>query len=461
MNRKILVVDDNELFRESIVETLRRQGYEITSAINGSCALEVFQSGLYDLVISDMKMPGMSGIELLEKVKQADPDVPFLIITAYGAIDTAVDAMKKGAYDFLQKSDNLIRELELTVQRTLEYRCLLKENVRLKNELKAKWQYLGNASDIDQMREMAKTIAESRSTVLLTGESGTGKELVARSIHYQSPRSHGPFVKINCAALPEGLIESELFGHEKGAFTGALCRKAGKFESASGGTLLLDEIGEMPLTAQAKLLRVLQEREIQKVGGDVPVEVDVRIVATTNRCLEEMVSDGSFREDLFYRINVFHIHIPPLRNRKEDIEQLAMHFICKYNDENGFSVEGLEDGCIENLKSHNWPGNVRELENAVERAVVLTRTGKIRAALFDSKSHSSFGSKTQTVIDAGITIAEAERILIFKTLEECNQNRTRAAEMLGISIRTLRNKLNEYGLERAKIQDAIQEESRG
>ncbi|KMQ51600.1 Response regulator [Chitinispirillum alkaliphilum] len=452
MEKKILVVDDNELFRESIVETLRRQGYDITAAVNGPGALNVFENGKFDLVISDMKMPGMSGIELLERVRQIDKDVPFLIITAYGAIDTAVDAMKKGAYDFLQKSDNLIRELELTVQRSLEYRSLQKENVQLKNALRSKWQYLGSTNCIETMRQTVKAIAESRSTVLITGESGTGKELVARSIHYQSPRSHGPFVKINCAALPEGLIESELFGHEKGAFTGAITRKAGKFETASGGTLLLDEIGEMPMTAQAKLLRVLQEREIQKVGGDNTVEVDVRIVATTNRNLQEMVNEGTFREDLFYRLNVFHIHIPPLRERKDDIEQLVRHFIDKYNDENGFSVEGLENGCIEALVSYNWPGNIRELENAVERAVVLTRTGAINPQSFKVPTES-FCTKSQNGIAAGITIAEAEKMLIYKTLEECQQNRTRASEMLGISIRTLRNKLNEYSQDCVKVKE--------
>jgi DNA-binding NtrC family response regulator len=441
--KRILVVDDNELFRDSIIETLRRKGYETQSACDGQEALEFVVHSSFDLVISDMKMPGMTGIELLEKIKQFDQEMPFLIITAYGAIETAVDAMKKGAFDFLQKSDSLIRELEITVERTLQYQSLLLENRKLKSALRNQWNFIGSALAMKQIRELIASVAESRSTVLITGESGTGKELVARAIHFQSKRSHGPFVKINCAALPEGLIESELFGHEKGAFTGAIKQKKGKFEAASGGTLLLDEIGEMPLLAQAKLLRVLQEREIDKIGGDDPIEVDVRVLATTNRDLEEDVRNGKFREDLYYRLNVIHVHLPPLRERKEDIKSLAEHFIRKFNEENGFSVDGLSEESVEKLINYKWPGNIRELENAIERAVVLTRTGLINPEQFQLRT-ADFSS-AQSGLQAGLTVAELEKQLIFKTLDLCNQNRTRAAEMLGISIRTLRNKLNEYG----------------
>ncbi|MFP4163799.1 MAG: sigma-54-dependent transcriptional regulator [Chitinispirillaceae bacterium] len=445
--KKILVVDDNELFRESIVETLRRQGYELKSVKSGPEALEVFGEEQFDLIISDFKMPGMNGVELLEKVREMDSEVPYLIITAYGAIETAVDAMKKGAYDFLQKSDNLIRELEITVERTLQYRSLVRENRDLKSALKKKWDYIGDTPELEKIRELTCAVAESRSTILITGESGTGKELIARSIHYQSPRAQGPFVKINCAALPEGLIESELFGHEKGAFTGAVKGKAGKFETASGGTLLLDEIGEMPFSAQAKLLRALQEREIQKVGGDDPIEIDVRIVATTNRELEEEIQNGRFREDLYYRLNVFHVDLPPLRERKEDIPMLVEHFIAKFNDENGFRVEGYAPECEEALTSYSWPGNIRELENAVERAVVLTRSGLIQPQAFGfGTMGKGLSGQNQGGLEPGMTIAEAEKQLILKTLEYCSQNRTKAAEMLGISIRTLRNKLNEYAL---------------
>lgn len=442
--KRILVVDDNELFRESVVETLSRLGHDIESAPEGKTACTMLYPGRYDLIVSDMKMPGISGIELLEAAKKIDPDVPFLIITAYGAIETAVDAMKKGAYDFIQKSDSLIRELEMTVERTLQYRSLLEENRKLKDELRKQWQFIGNDTAMAEVKELISSVALSRSTVLITGESGTGKELAARSIHLQSKRCNGPFVKINCAALPEGLIESELFGHEKGAFTGAIKQKKGLFENASGGTLLLDEIGEMPLPAQAKLLRVLQEREVHKVGGDEPVEVDVRIVATTNRSLENEIEAGKFREDLYYRLNVIHIDLPPLRKRLEDIPELVMFFIRKFNKENGFSVEGVADGSMELLKQHGWPGNIRELENAIERAVVLTRTGLISPSLFRLKTPWGNRKKDPDALQAGLTVGEMERVLIFRTLEACDQNRTKAAEMLGISIRTLRNKLNEY-----------------
>ncbi|MCU0608950.1 MAG: sigma-54 dependent transcriptional regulator [Chitinispirillaceae bacterium] len=444
MKKKILVVDDNELFRDSIVETLERQGHEVIAASRGEQALDLFARNTFDLVVSDMKMPQMSGIELLEKIKQRNTEVPFLIITAFGAVETAVDAMKKGAYDFIMKTDALMRDLELTVTRALQYQSLVVENKQLRSALRKQWNYIGSTRAIEDVRDFVGKIADSRATVLITGESGTGKELVARSIHYQSRRSQGPFVKVNCAALPEGLIESELFGHEKGAFTGAIMQKRGKFEAAHGGTMLLDEIGEMPLQAQAKLLRVLQEHEIHKVGGDDPIEVDVRIVVTTNRMLEDEVKNGRFREDLFYRLNVLRVHLPPLRERKEDIPQLVEFFCRKYNEENGFNVEGVDPAGIPQLSRHQWPGNIRELQNVMERAVVLTRTGVIPPDMFRLQPPSESAS-AQGGLDVGMTVAEAEKRLIAKTLEHCSQNRTRAAELLGISIRTLRNKLNEYG----------------
>jgi DNA-binding NtrC family response regulator len=442
--RKILVVDDNELFRESIADTLIRLGFDITQAPDGPKALEIVSKNTFDLVISDMKMPGMTGIDLLAKIKQHDPDMPFLIITAFGAVETAVEAMKKGAYDFIQKSGSLMRELELTVIRALQYKTLLNENKELKSALTKKWSYIGKTPAMDEVRAWVMKVADSRATVLITGESGTGKELVARSIHFNSRRNNGPFVKVNCAAMPEGLVESELFGHEKGAFTGAIMQKRGKFEAASGGTLLLDEIGEMPLPAQAKLLRVLQEHEINKVGGDEPIEVDVRIVVTTNRKLEEEVAKGNFREDLYYRLNVLRIHLPPLRERKEDIPDLVDHFLRNCNEENGFSVEGLDAECMPLLQKYQWPGNIRELENALERAVVLTRTGAIQPQMFQFRSPLDFSQNGKDGLDVGMTVAEAEKKLIMKTLAHCSQNRTKAAEILGISIRTLRNKLNEY-----------------
>ncbi len=438
---KILVVDDDAHMLSSVVEILRRKRYETKACSNGLEALRCFENDTYNLIISDIKMPEMSGIELVEKIRQIDSKIPFIVMTAYGDVSTAVDAMKKGAYDFIEKGMDLLDKLEFAVERALQHQSVVNENISLKNTLKKHYEYIGESEAIESIRELISEIAQSRSTVLVTGESGTGKELIARSIHFLSQRHDKPFIKVNCAALPDGLIESELFGHEKGAFTGALKNKAGKFELASGGTLLLDEIGEMPINVQAKLLRVLQEKEINKVGGDMPVDIDVRIVATSNRNLEEQVESNEFREDLFYRLNVFNIHLPPLRDRMNEISILVDHFMKKYNNENGFSVSGIDENSLKALKSHTWPGNIRELENAVERAVVLTKSGKISAELFEFKSK---GDSRDGGLTPGMTVADAEKKLIIQTLEFCNQNRTRAAEMLDISIRTLRNKLKEY-----------------
>jgi DNA-binding NtrC family response regulator len=455
----ILVVDDKEDVREAIADALSRKGHDVKTASNGPAALELFAVEPFDLVVSDFKMQPMNGVELLENVKRANPDVPFLIFTGYGDIKTAVEAMMKGAYSFVEKDESLLQKLEPLVDRALQFRSLIAENKELRSELLDKWDYVGGAPKLMEVRKFIQAVAGSRATVLITGESGTGKELVARWIHYNSPRKPGPFIKINCASLPEGLVESELFGYEKGAFTGAIKSKAGKFEAASGGTILLDEIGEMPMPAQAKLLRVIQEREVQKVGGDDPVQVDVRILAASNRNLEDEIKNGRFREDLYYRLNVFHVQLPPLRERKEDIMKLASHFIGKYNDENGFRVEGLNEGCEKLLMAYNWPGNIRELENTVQRAVILTKTGLISPETLTFLSEGggrllSQGQQGGAGFEAGMTIADAERELIIKTLEHCAQNRTKAADMLGISIRTLRNKLNEYALGTQQQDDA-------
>ncbi len=441
--RTILVVEDDIHMRNSVVDVLRRKGYEVETSSDGSEALTCFKNRAFDCIISDIKMPKMSGVELLEKINHINNTIPFIIMTAFGEVSLAVDAMKKGAYDFIEKGQELLNKLEYAVERALQHQSLLSENIRLRNALRKQWQYIGKTQGIEDIRKLIDTIAQSRSTILISGESGTGKELIARSIHYLSNRQNKPFVKVNCAALPDGLIESELFGHEKGAFTGALRTKAGKFELASGGTLLLDEIGEMSINVQAKLLRVLQEREVSKVGGDEPIEVDVRIVATSNRIIEDQVKENKFREDLFYRLNVFHIKLPSLRERMDDVSLLVEHFIEKYNDENGFSVSGIEGSALKALGSYTWPGNIRELENAVERAVVLTRSGKISSDVFEFRKTSDEKGEGLT---PGMTVSEAEKRLILNTLEFCNQNRTRTAEMLDISIRTLRNKLNEYGV---------------
>jgi DNA-binding NtrC family response regulator len=448
--RKILIVDDDDYMRDSVAETLRRRGYDIEAASDGASALDMLSRDGFDLVISDFKMPLMNGMELLEKIRKMDMEIPFLIMTAFGTIDIAVEAVKKGASDFVEKTQDMPQRLELKVEQLLQYRQLLKENKSLKSVITRQWDYIGTNKAIDGIRSLVKTVADSRSTVLITGESGTGKELIARAIHFQSPRHNRPFVKVNCAALPEGLIESELFGHEKGAFTGALNRRLGKFELASGGTLLLDEIGEMQVPMQAKLLRVLQEREINKVGGDDPVEVDIRLIATTNRDLDKEVREGRFREDLFYRLNVIRIHLPPLRDRKEDIPKLVDHFIERYNRENGLAIEGMHDDCWPVLESYDWPGNIRELENVIERAIVLTRSGRIRPELVKPAAVGQQVGAPGGGLRPGATISEVEKELIMETLSHCSQNRTKAASLLGISIRTLRNKLNEYGVEKSQ-----------
>ncbi|MCL2183194.1 MAG: sigma-54 dependent transcriptional regulator [Chitinispirillia bacterium] len=446
---RILVVDDLAEPREAIEAALGRR-YEIRTASSGPAALELFGAEPFDLVLSDYNMRPMNGIELLEQVKRLNPDVPFIIFTGKGdGVRTAVEAMMKGAYTYLEKDPAILETLELMVERALQFRSLVSENKELKNELLNKWDFVGGAPKLMEVRKFIEAVVGSRATVLITGETGTGKELAARWIHYNSPRRPGPFIKINCATLPEGLVESELFGYEKGAFTGAIKSRAGKFEAASGGTILLDEIGEMPMPAQAKLLRVIQEREVEKVGGDNPVQIDVRILAASNRNLEEEIKNGRFREDLFYRLNVFHVQLPPLRERKEDIIKLAHHFVGKYNEEDGLRVEGFDEGCEKMLLAYDWPGNIRELENTIQRAVILTRTGKIMPktlTFLEGGKAPGPGGQGGAGFEAGMTIADAEKELIIKTLEYCAQNKTKAADMLGISIRTLRNKLNEYNM---------------
>jgi two-component system response regulator AtoC len=364
-----------------------------------------------------------------------------------------VEAMSRGAFYFIEKgSDSFTDRLEAILTRAVEKNNLVRENTRLvkentvlKTALKGKWQYIGQSKQIKEIQKTIETIASSKSTILVTGESGTGKEMIAKSIHALSNRSGGPFVKVNCAALPESLIESELFGHEKGAFTGALKTRLGKFELANGGTLLLDEIGEMPLGVQAKLLRVLQEREVDKIGGDVPVSVDIRLIVTTNRDLQKEVKNGTFREDLYYRLNVFHFELPPLRERKDDIPDLINHFIAKYNEENGFSVSGVSKAALEALKNYDFPGNIRELENIIERSVVLTSSSELSEESLRLGKAKELPVEISKGLAVGKTVAQVEKELIYATLEHCKNNKTQAAEIMDISVRTLRNKLKEYG----------------
>jgi DNA-binding NtrC family response regulator len=376
------------------------------------------------------------------------PDTPFIVMTAYGTIENAVDAMQRGAFHYLTKPvDNKL--LKLTIERALERRLLVKENKTLRQQVNQEQgieAIIGSSDSMKDVLDILLRVAEQPVDVLVNGPSGTGKELIARALHWSSPRSKNPFIKMNCAALPEGLVESELFGHEKGAFTGAIKTRKGKFEASNGGTLLLDEISEMPPGLQAKLLRVLQEREFERVGSNDTIKVDVRVVATTNRDLAEEVRLGNFREDLFFRLNVVPISLPPLSKRRDDIPSLVAHFAIKYGARYGREFEGVDDDAIEYLKVQPWPGNVRELENRIERAVVLARDMWIHrddvsfdsVALANTSANEDFGP---------ITLHELEKRHILQTLDDLGFNRTRAADRLGISIRTLRNKLNEYRAE--------------
>lgn len=444
---RILVVDDDKLMREFLDETLHRSNYSVDLASTGDEAFKKIQSKEYDVILSDIRMPKMSGMELLKAVKENSPQSKVMLMTAYGTIENAVEAMKLGAFDYITKPFSA-DDIELKIKRAIEYKRLEWENKLLRSEVAEKYRFeniMGKSPQMQKVFEMVDSIADSKSSVLITGESGTGKELIAKAIHYNSPRADLTFVKINCAALPESLMESELFGHEKGAFTGAIKQTRGRFERAHRGTLLLDEISEIPLSLQAKLLRVLQEREFERVGSGETIQVDVRIVSTTNQNLPDLIQKAKFREDLYFRLNVIPINIAPLRERKEDIIPLAEYFLDKYNRENNRNIKGISEKVFQMFMEYHWPGNVRELENYIERAVVISKEKMLspedfpRELLFkiDVSSHE---------LKVGQTIDDVEKTLILRTLQACSGNKTKAAQTLGISVRTLRNKLNEYGL---------------
>ena len=370
---KILIVDDEEIMRDMVADNLELSGHRCTVAANPQIALEQISVVNPDLVISDYKMPGMTGLDLLKQIKKKYPAQPFLMMTSFGSIEMAVEALQSGADHFIEKKDFEHTEIiEHAVSMILEKYKYKMENSILKKRLCEK-NFIGCSEKFLNLNKFVETVAPTNASVLITGESGVGKEVLARAVHYQSLRAGGQFVKINCAALPESLIESELFGHEKGAFTGALKTRRGKFELADGGSLLLDEIGEMPLVAQSKLLRVLQERTIVRIGGDDEIKVDARIICTTNRDLKKEVENGNFREDLYYRLNVVPVHIPPLRERKEDIPDLLNYFIGKFNEENGYAIEEASEETVYMLQEQTWPGNIRQLENAIARAMVFCK----------------------------------------------------------------------------------------
>ena len=442
----ILVVDDEKNTREGLVRALRGD-YTVAEAENGLRALEWLDTHHADVILSDLRMPGMDGMALLSRLLARDPRPVLILLTAYGSIETAVEAMKRGAYDFLAKPVNLDR-LELLLQRALAEGRLGEENRRLKAQLEEKYGFeniIGASPAMHEVFDIIRQAAPTRTTVLIQGESGTGKELVARALHQCSPRAQGPFIPVHCAALAPTLLESELFGHEKGAFTGAVERRRGRFELANGGTLFLDEISEIDASLQVKILRVLEERQFERVGGTQTVDVDVRLVAATNRDLQQMVAEGSFREDLFYRLYVVNLMLPPLRDRDGDIVLLAQHYLKSLAAEHGRSVSGFTPEAMEALVAHAWPGNVRELRNVIERMVVLGNGDKLTvhdlpSALLAPPVRAGIDSR------AGRRLRDAERHLIEDALGRHKGSRTRAAEDLGISRRTLHRKLNEYGL---------------
>lgn len=443
----ILVVDDEPTMREFLQAALAER-HAVQTASDGAEALALLARARFDLVLTDVRMPGQSGLTLLSELQAREEEPPLVIImTAFGTIQEAVEATKRGAFAYLTKPFGA-EQLAHALDRALEYLRLREENRTLRRTLKVRrehWGLLGNSPAMRELREKIAMIADARGTVLLQGESGTGKEVAARAIHQAGSRRHGPFIRINCAAIPESLLESELFGYERGAFTGAVQARKGKFELADGGTLLLDEISEMPFAMQAKLLRVLQEREFVRLGAKYATRTDVRIIATTNRNLREEIRGKRFREDLFFRLNVIPLCLVPLRQRREDIPLLAQHFVESFCAENGKPVIRLGEAALNALLRCDWPGNVRQLQNVLERAVIMNTTGVLDETLLDLADEMDGGAAAGLGELAGdMTLADMERELILRKLRQTGGNRTQAARALGISVRTLRNKLHLY-----------------
>lgn len=450
---KILVVDDEPSQRKMLQANLSLDGYDVYEADDGKTAISRVSEEFFDLILMDNRMSQLDGIEALKQIKKISPGIPVIIITAYASVETAVEALQSGAHDYLTKPLD-IDELRIKVQQTLEFWRLKEENIlqkrRIENLFDAS-RIIGRSQKMRQVLETVAMVAPTEASVLILGESGTGKELIANALHQGSSRCDRRFIKINCAALPETLLESELFGHERGAFTGAVGRKPGRFELADGGTIFLDEIGEMTFSTQAKLLRVLQEREFEPLGSTRSVKVDIRVISASNRDLKDEVKKGNFREDLFYRLNVVPINLPPLRERKEDIPLLIDHFLQIYNEKNSRRLKGFHPRALDAMMRYSWPGNIRELENVVERAVILTMDEYVS---YSELPESISGETANTIpttsragIAPGMTIRELEKELILVTLEHNDGNRTRSAGFLGITRRTLQNKLKEYGID--------------
>jgi DNA-binding NtrC family response regulator len=452
LQEKVLIVEDEENERTGLAELLAAWGYRTETARDGLEGLEKAAAWSPGIVLTDFKMPRMDGMELLQRLAEQPQPIAVVLLTAQGNIDVAVDAMKAGAYDFIQKPVDTprLRQILQNAARqrgtTLELE-VTRRKLRDAGELGA---MVGSSRPMQEIFRLVEMVAPSTASVLITGESGTGKEMVARTIHNLSPRKNKPFVAINCSAIPETLIESEIFGHEKGAFTGALERRAGCFELAEEGTLLLDEIGEMPIATQAKLLRVLEDRKLRRLGSKTETAVDVRVLAATNKVPEEAVATGQLRNDLYYRLNVFNIHLPPLREHKDDIAQLVEALLKEMREKHGRDAGTVTDTVMDMFKNYNWPGNVRELRNALERAVIVCEGSLIDVRHLPPNFGSS-GIRTPAAegdgihLEVGTTVEQAEKMLILKTLAANNNNKTRAAEVLGISLKTLHNKLKEYG----------------
>ncbi|MGQ0555293.1 MAG: sigma-54-dependent transcriptional regulator [Nitrospiraceae bacterium] len=454
---KILVVDDEQGLRDVLSIMLKRAGYAVTSAMDGEEAIELLNKEIFDLVITDLRMPKIDGMEVLKAVKSASPETVVLIITAFASADSAVEAMKQGAYDYLTKPFQ-VDEVQLIIRNALEKRRLTTENMLLKREMASQSsfaQLVGQSEAMQKVFDVVRKVADSKSNVLICGESGTGKELVARAIHYNSARSVMPFVAVNCSAVPETLLESELFGHMKGSFTGAISNKAGLFEVADGGTIFLDEIGDTTPTIQVKLLRVIQEREFRRVGGNHDVKVDVRVVAATNKDLEKAVADGSFREDLYYRLDVIPIRLPPLRMRTGDIPLLVTHFLERFAKESGKPKPVISQEAMHVLLSHEWRGNVRELENLIERVVAfataeLVTDAEVHGWLHRPATQSQHPTMPMDLTDEGLDleglINGIEKDLLLKALERSKWVKKKAARMLRLNTRSFRYRLEKYAI---------------
>lgn len=444
---RLLLIDDDKNALDGLVKLLMQDGYPVTGVLSGYEALNLLPRKNFDIVVTDMRLPGLGGISLINEIKKRDETIAIVVITGYSSVKTAVDAIKCGADDYLTKPIN-IEELELVLEKLWERQQLIVQNRLLKEKLKDKYkssELVGSTPQMHQIFKMIEDVAPSMASILILGETGTGKELIANAVHYQSERAGMPFIALHCAALSEGVLESELFGHEKGAFTGAIQARKGRFELADGGTLFLDEVGEMSLKVQVKLLRVLEKGEFERVGGEKTIKVDVRFIAATNRNLEKEVSEGRFREDLFYRLNVITIHLPPLRERSEDIPILSNFFIMKYAKKYKKEIHGFIPAAVEALCAYQWPGNVRELENIIERAIVLCKDNIITEKHLPGNIIQYKDDAPVIKIPVGISLKEAEKEIIQKTLQITHGSKSDAAKILGISTRKIEYKVKEWG----------------